>query len=265
MILLTASTPSFVQLIRTCHTIYDFVEQSRDIIRHHLNNIPGETLAVSEGTKSTREVFLILRRRAAASLQGVNITADRHDFYIPNALVDVTASCISTTNGHDVALVQKNGSLVQLYEAFQGEVKLRGVLSSKSDDRIKYIPLKTTFDQMNNVYVLYSMEKNCKQPAHPKCSYFEPLGRATLTRVRLSAPSRLRESWEITRPRHRDSLRPDEFMKLIDLVAHGGEKVSMAWDSGLCVDHAKYALICVCTLFQGDWLSISEPWMLTFE
>jgi F-box domain len=263
-ILASASTPSFVQLIRTCHTIYDLAEDSRDIIQHHLNNIPGERRAICGAFKSTRELFLLLRRRAAASLQGVNITADRQDFYISDASLDLSASCVSAGSGHNVALVQKSGSLVQLYEAFQGELKLRRVLKSDSPDMIKYIPVKTAFDQMKNIFVLYSIENN-KQSANSKRRCFEPSGKAILTRFSLSSPSCPRESWEIGRPRYRGTLRRTRSMRPVDMVAHGGERVSIAWDCGLYIRNAVHPLIRVCTLFKGDWLSISKPYMLTFE
>jgi len=242
LILQHSSTPSFVQLIRTCRTIFDLAAQSRDVVQHHLQKVPGKSLANCSSRLSTQKLFLTLRRRAAASLYGVNITADRRDFCFPGAVVDVSASCITSINHRNIALVRKYSSLVQLYEAFQGELKPMGYIKPKSDDKTDCRPLQTAFDPVNNVYVLYSVEK----------PFFRAPTTANLTRVKLSALSCPHDSWDIDEAICRDLLRDVEPVRPISMAAHSGDKMSIVWNSGLCVGHTKYMFITLYTLFKGD-------------
>jgi hypothetical protein len=253
-ILLHSSTPSFVQFIRTCRTLFDLAAQSRDVVQHHLNSVPGEKLSISSGLTSTQKLFLIFRRRAAASLLGVNVTADRRDFYSLLAPIDVSASSITATNPHNVALVRKGCTFIQVCEAFQGKLKLRGVLHARSDDRTEYKPIQTAFDQMNNVYVLYSIATKVTSIDQSKV-YIKPPTGASLTRAGLSALSRPHDSWDISNMVGRNPVKDAKSVRPVGMSAYGGNKVSIVWDSGFFINHVKYMSIALHTLFQGDRLS----------
>ena len=252
MILRYSSTPSFVQLIRTCHSFFDLAAQSRDVVKHHLNSVPGDKYILSDESEPTRELFLTLRRRAAASLQGVSISADRRDFYFQCASVHVHASSITSTNSTDIALVRKNSSSVQRYEAFQGELKLRGIFAPDLEQDVKYQPVHTTFDQMSNLYVLYYAESTA-EANDSDGSLVKPLAeseRFRLIRAGRSSLSCLYQSWnlgDIMLPR----MRP---IVPVSMTAQGGDKVSIAWDTNTYINHAKYISIALYTLYDGEKL-----------
>ncbi len=252
MILLCTSTPSFAQLIRTCHTLFDLAARSRNVILRHLENVSTASRTSSIDEISTHNLFLIFRRRAAASLQGVNISADRLDFYFSGTSVDVSASCITSLNCFNVALVRKGGSPVQIYEVFEGKVKLRGVLYSQSDEDTKFRPVKTAFDQMNNVHVLYSVIR----PAYLDPTHLEPATGACLMRARLSALSRPPEFWDITTKIGLKSLKSADSVRPIDMAVHGEDRVTVLLECDCFVYDRKFMCIELYTLFKGNWLLV---------
>jgi hypothetical protein len=253
MILLYSSTPSFVHLIRTCRTLFDLAAQSREVVQHHLNNVPGEKHVISSNLTSTKTLFLIFRRRAAASLQGINVTAQRRDF-ISFAPIDVNASSVTPTNSYNVALVRKGDPFVDIFEAFQGNLKFRGVVRPPSDKRKEYKPLQTAFDQMNNIYVLYSIAIKVTSADQSEVHIEPPTG-AILTRAGLFALSRPHHSWDISDIVGKNPAKDAKSVRPIGMSAFGGNKVSIAWDSGFLVNHVKYMSIALHTLLKGDSLS----------
>jgi hypothetical protein len=260
LIFFYSSTPSFVQLIRTCHGVFDLAAQSREVIKRHLKNVPGDTHAIFNDKATTERLLLTLRRRAASSLQGVNITADRHDFLYSGVSINVSASCIApVSSDHNIALVQEGGPFVRLYSASEGDLMLKRVLNPGSDDKTKYRPLQATFDEVNNFYVLYSMkEKSC---ACNSCTIDPPdqnvIERASLMRVRLSALSSPQNLWDIDQVIRKDVISNGTPVKPVAITAHGGNHVSIAWDSGTYINYAKYMYISRCTLFRGDPLLLT--------
>ena len=247
LILRYSSTPSFMQLIKTSHTFFDLAAQSRNIVKCHLNNVPGDQQILSDDNLSTERLFLALRRRAAAALQGVSISADRREFCFRTASIDARASCITSTSSANVALVQKGGSSVQLYEAFKGNVKLRGVINPDLEKEAKHQPLLTAFDQMNNLYVLYCVA--FADTDHPwiKPSAETMTAKMSLIRVRLSALSGPHDSWEMGE----DSVAKSRSVGPVSMAAYGEGKVSIAWNTETCINHAIYRRIAFYTLCQG--------------
>lgn len=243
MVLLHSSTPSFVQLIRTCRTIFNLAADSRDVVQHHLESIPGQSLA--DSNEKTARLFLILRQRAAASLQGVNITADRHDFHFPACSTNITASSITSINSCTIALVWKGSARVQIFEAFQGELKLKGLLNPLADN---YCPLQTAFDELNNVWVVYSNQDITEESAvlaefYAELPERERVVTTLLTRIKLCALSPPRKIWY---------LRWESSPRAVSIAAHGGDKVAIAWETDTCVDHVKCRPITLHTLINGD-------------
>ncbi len=250
MILVCSSTPSFVQLIRTCHAIFDLCARSRNVILHHLRNVSTASCTSSIDEIPTHDLFLIFRRRAAASLQGVNITADRLDFYLSGTTMDVSASSITSLDCLKVALVGKEGSSVQIYEVFEGKVKLRRVLYSQSDEDRNLRPLKTAFDQTNNVYVLYSVTRPaCLDPNH-----LELATGACLMRARLSALSRPLEFWNVTTVIGLRSTENADSVRAIDMAVYGEDRVTVLLECDYFVYDEKVMSIELYTLLKGNWL-----------
>lgn len=257
LIFLCSSTPSFVQLIRTCHTLFDLAAQSRGIVEHHLTDLPGGEAVGSLSTASTKELFLILRRRAAASLQGVNITADRQDFYFLDSVVDANASCVTSSDHHNIALVRKGWPSVQIYQVFEGVLKYRRVLDLSSGDREKYKLQQTVFDEANNVFILYGTEDTNQMPARPdhprgKPSTRHSSGEARLVRVGLSDLFPTKDSWYVHGVIHLEPNKCAEPIRPINMAAWSGNKVSIVWDSGSSIGQVKYAFIGVYKLLPGD-------------
>jgi hypothetical protein len=251
LILRYSTTPSFVQLIRTCHTFFDLASQSRDVVKHHLNNVPGDQYILSDDGLSTYGLFVTLRRRAAATLQGVNISADRRDFHSRCAAIDVHASCITSINDANIALVRRDCSSVQLYQALHGELKLKAIVDRESEKDALYQPLQTAFDEMNNIYVLYCLEKTVESAESDRPLVEPSAGTTTsglcLTRVRLSALSCPHDSWDVDG----DWLPSVSSVKPVSMAAYGGNKVSVAWDTYTCINHAKHISIELFTLYKG--------------
>jgi hypothetical protein len=76
---------------------------------------------------------------------------------------------------------------------------------------------------------------------------------SSLTRVRLSALASPHDSWDIGEMISGDSSKEAKPGRPISMAAQGGNKVSIAWDSGACIDHAKYTSVALYTLLEGDW------------
>jgi hypothetical protein len=248
LILRYCTTPSLMQLIRTCHLLFDLTEQSRDVVIHHLNNVPGEISDLKSGScPATCELFLVLRRRAAASLQGVNISADRRDFRFADGAVDVGASSVASNPGPNVVLVQKGDCSIRVYDASDGKVKLRGDLANRDSEGCISRPLLTTFERTNNLLVLYGVEMfhNPLNPDAPVPVEF------TLSRLALNTLSTPPKYWNIGENLKRDI--SNDWMP-VSMTAGGNYKVAIAWDGGTRVEHAKYTHIALYSLLKGKIL-----------
>jgi hypothetical protein len=257
LVLLHCSTPSFVQLIRTCHTFFDLAAQTRDVVAHHLRNIPGENLDLPTEFVSTKELFLTLRQRAAASLQAVNLTANRHDFYFHEASVDINASCITSMyyNNRYIALVERGGSSVHLYQASRGELEFRGVVDPRSGHGTLYRPLQTAFDTENNLHVLYNTERTAKNRPSPRFPCVTPwheatTARGTLKRVKLSDPFAYQDSWDIGNLQE-DRVEGSKAIRAVAMAAYGANTVAIAWDYDDFVGQAKYIPVSLYSLSKG--------------
>ncbi len=117
-ILRSLTTSSFVQLIMTCHQLFDLAAASRNVVLHHLHQVPGIKLGLEDQILSTRALFRILRQRAAASLYGAHFRADCADLRFQNGTLDPTASCLTeSTEDIHFSLVIKESHVVRHYSA----------------------------------------------------------------------------------------------------------------------------------------------------
>ena len=115
-ILRDLTTPSFIQTILTCHQLFDSAATSREVILHHLRQVPGIKLGLEDHALTTTALFLILRQRAASSLYGANFHADCEDLRFQNGTLDATASCLANEIGSvDGSLVMKETHVVRHY------------------------------------------------------------------------------------------------------------------------------------------------------
>ena len=158
LILRHCTTPSFLQVVSTCHKLWDLASKSREVVLHHLFQVPGIKLGLDDFSTSTEELFLGFRRRAALHLFGVNLHADRTDFRFRNSQINLSASSLARFSSPNVALVI--GDKVRLYDVRNGEAVLCRDLPSPFWDREGAAVLKVAFSQLGDVAVLHSNPKD---------------------------------------------------------------------------------------------------------
>ncbi|KAK5099782.1 hypothetical protein LTS08_005497 [Lithohypha guttulata] len=123
-ILLTVSTPTFLQLIRTSREFYDLALQTRPILLHHLRQIPGYKADLDDTSRSNAALFRLLRQRATNSLYGLNFTANLTEYLARNATLNPAACAISGLDADYVrsALVFKDSTDIRQFTG-DGHVK----------------------------------------------------------------------------------------------------------------------------------------------
>jgi hypothetical protein len=116
-ILYTATTPSFLQLILTCRDFFKLAGKSRAVLLHHLHQLPGLKLGLSDHLSvSTSNLFIIVRRRAANHLYGVNFSADRTDYAFRHVTLDANACVLAEGREYiNMALALKESVKLRLY------------------------------------------------------------------------------------------------------------------------------------------------------
>ncbi|ODH48730.1 hypothetical protein GX48_05165 [Paracoccidioides brasiliensis] len=133
------SVTSCLQAAYTCRTLFIFFSNYRKGLLHQLSRLPSYPNTTTNGTndctdlssKTTAELFLLLRRRAAQQLCGANFHANQsvYTFGEGQPVIDTLASAIRPQLGDpNVALVQKGFPHVYLYFISGGQVLARDVL-----------------------------------------------------------------------------------------------------------------------------------------
>jgi hypothetical protein len=145
-----ATTPSFLQLIATCHMLWEVAASTRAVILHHLAQVPGIKLGIDDFARSTSELFLMLRRRAALNLFGAHMRADRVDYTFLHSSFNASASHLWAKEPFRVTLVADNA--MRIYELVPGRGLVRKPAAVPKSD---LCVLKTTIDQRGDVAVLY--------------------------------------------------------------------------------------------------------------
>ena len=149
-----STTPSFLQLIATCHMLWDLASNSRAVILHHLAQVPGIKLGIDDFATSTPNLFLALRRRACLNLFGAHMRADRTDYAFPNSSFNASASCLWAGKRHGMALIAND--VVRLYTLTPKRGLVRKGLTVPGS---KLCVLKSTADESGDVSVLYGQSE----------------------------------------------------------------------------------------------------------
>jgi hypothetical protein len=144
-----ATTPSFLQLICTCHLLWDLAANTRAVILHHLAQVPGIKLGIDDLATTTPELFLTLRRRACLNLFGAHIRADRTDYAFLRSSFAASASCLGAGKPLGVALVADDA--VRIYALTPQGLMYRGETLTDPDLCIS----RTAIDESGDVAVLY--------------------------------------------------------------------------------------------------------------
>lgn len=148
-----ASTPSYLQAAVTCRTLFEISSTCREVILHHLRRTPGLTQGIE--SMKTRDLFLLLRRRAAKQLYGANFSANRTLYNFEGQTIDARASSVGSS-WPNVALVVKgeNDGTVHLLDAGHGSVSRRFSLRHWYEQPGKVEVLRTAFAPSGDVAVL---------------------------------------------------------------------------------------------------------------
>ncbi|OJD24633.1 hypothetical protein ACJ73_04000 [Blastomyces percursus] len=142
-----SSVTNCLQAAYTCRTLFAVLSNYQKGLLYQLSQLPSplSTLSTINATdsssdsnsgndlapKSTAELFLLLRRRAAQQLRGANFYANQSVYTFGEDMpkIDTLASAIGPNHGNpNVALVQKGVPKVFLYFVSGGQVLPRGVL-----------------------------------------------------------------------------------------------------------------------------------------
>ncbi|PGH00491.1 hypothetical protein AJ79_08182 [Helicocarpus griseus UAMH5409] len=129
---------SCLQAAYSCKTLFNVLSTYRKGLLHQLSQIPSYPTPTDNdstlSSKSTSELFLLLRRRAAAQLYGANFNADQCVYTFGSSssnngqdgitapVIDTLASAIRSTGTPNAALVQKGSPRVFLYSISDGQV-----------------------------------------------------------------------------------------------------------------------------------------------
>ena len=170
-ILFWSTTASLMQLLITCKRLFHLASTSRHVIQRHIRQIPGRRRDFRGQHKSTEELFSLLRRRAAADLQGVDLTADRHDFYFDGHQIDPLASCMGSMKDHSVhvGLVLKSCPAAHVYHVSGGQLRLVYVASMEPADSITFKqPIQASFDSKGAFFALFKVREDSGSESNPQ-------------------------------------------------------------------------------------------------
>ncbi|KIX95678.1 uncharacterized protein Z520_08798 [Fonsecaea multimorphosa CBS 102226] len=165
-----STTPTFFQLLQINRRFFQLASQSREIILHHLREVPGLKLGLEHHSVPTDHLFLIFRQRAASHLYGVNFTADCRSWVPPPSshsgardTIDPRASCLGVESewGNNVCLVLKNSHRVRMnwHHDLPGEM----IESPYADGRAKIIQV---VQKSHYITVLYAWTPPDEDPAN---------------------------------------------------------------------------------------------------
>jgi len=152
LILYHSSTPSYLQAAISCRTLFLAASSCRAVILHHLHQTPG--LNVNLESRTTRELFDLLRRRAVSHLYGVNFHLDQSVFTFRGRLIDSKASTMRSIGNPNIALVLKGDPNVYLYHQRTGSVTFQEVLVAPYEHVGKLEVIKVIFSQSDTVSIL---------------------------------------------------------------------------------------------------------------
>lgn len=154
LILRYATTPSYLHTALTCHTLFYIASTYRDLVLHHLNQTPGLKHGIE--LRETKDLFLLLRRRAAKQLYGANFYADRTLYNFEGRSIDVGASSIADSGRFpSLALVLRDDEFVHLFHiGADGSICLKRSLKFPYEQPGNIKILKTVFTEDNGISVL---------------------------------------------------------------------------------------------------------------
>ena len=171
LVLQNVSTPDFLQVVYSCHILYEIASTCREVVLHHLRQTPGLTSGVQE--LETKRLFQLLARRSHQQLYGAQFYARRKAIEFGSQVIDTQASSLASSSGDpNLALVFKGQPDIFLFHAEDG-----GLISPRARLRLPWEQpgavelLRTTFSGEDGVYALYrftpTMDEDDPNAEHP--------------------------------------------------------------------------------------------------
>jgi hypothetical protein len=97
-----ADTPSYLQTAYTCCTLFEVARGCREVVLHHVKQTPGSNVGFD--ALETKDIFLLLRKRASKLLYGAEFRASRTLHIAEGRVIDPRSSSIATSGTPNVAL-----------------------------------------------------------------------------------------------------------------------------------------------------------------
>ncbi|KAL4888533.1 hypothetical protein BDV59DRAFT_138118 [Aspergillus ambiguus] len=168
LVLQHCNTPAYVEAAFSCRTLYEIASNCREVILHHLHLTPGTEF---DPHLSSKELFLVLIRRAFQQLYGTQFHASSRQFTFGSGeqTLDVKASGLS----HDrttVILATKGRSDVSIFRVIDGSLRRSAQLCSPFTGQAGSVEvLRTAFDKDGGIYVLqrFTPAVDTADAAHP--------------------------------------------------------------------------------------------------
>lgn len=167
---------TFVLAIRACKRLWKLAKDSRRVLLLHLNQIPGRTI---EMTTRTDKLFLLLRRRAAANLAGVDIMADRDCYafdYSVLSSIDVRKSAISSQWSPSFALVCRSCPLVHLFNTDEKTLIPKGMLDATAPEQglpYDFEVIRVVHSDAGDIAILHRPKPTTPEKfSEPDCSLY---------------------------------------------------------------------------------------------
>lgn len=148
-----ADTPSYLQTAYASRTLVEVAAGCREVVLHHLEQTPG--VNVGFDALETKDLFLLLRKRASKLLYGAEFRASRTLHIAEGRTIDPRSSSIAASGTLNVALAFKGEGIVHTYAANNGLLFPRRPLRPPYDQPGTIEVLKTVFGGSGSVSLLH--------------------------------------------------------------------------------------------------------------
>ena len=255
-IFLHLSTPSFLQTSLTCRILFTTAAESRNVLLHHLNNVPGIKLGLSDHALTTLDLFQLLRQRASEHLYGAHFRANCRSLQLRNGTLDARASCLAeSTDYFNISLALQQSLAIRHYGCdcvlkehtpspyADGKGKVLHVVHNqhlisvlyqwisevKDDLEIEPVPVPTSFDpDRPGVSLSEEDERGQARPSKQRPALAEPLKPTRYHLVHYNAYSNFGppDFYTVTAPSS-----ADPGVLPVHLAVHSRLKCVIIWDA----------------------------------
>jgi hypothetical protein len=152
LVLHHSTTSAFLQAAFSCRTIYTIASNCREVLLHHLGQIPGPNQGLL--SLASKQLFQVLQRRASQQLYNAQFSANCTNFNFGTSILDVKASSLAPSDHLSLALVVRGQENVWLFRAENCRLQLKARLKPHRPQPGVVEVLRTAFDADDGLYVL---------------------------------------------------------------------------------------------------------------